>query len=134
MCWHASPLFEKKKKKTVCNNVFLLKSGSETSEPLRVVCVIGKGAHAQGAWRDTVTHNHFSTLNFSSKKVLQPHSPQSQKLQFKFLTWKVIHPLIAKKPVCFCLPTYFQMKISDRRPSCFSSSKINYIMSRSEGC
>lgn len=80
MCWHASPLFKKNKnKKTVRNNVFLLKSGSETPEPLRVVCVLGKGVHAQGALGDNVTHNHFSTLNFSSKKVLQPHSPEKSK-------------------------------------------------------
>lgn len=66
---------KKKKEKTVSNNVFLLKSGSETSEPLRVVWVMGKCAHARGALGDTVTHNHFSTLNFGYKKLLQPHSP-----------------------------------------------------------
>lgn len=74
-----SVLKKERKEKTVRNNVFLLKSGSETPEPLRVVCVMGKGAYAQGALGDNVTHNHFSTLNFNSKKVFQPHSPEKLK-------------------------------------------------------
>lgn len=76
MCWHASPVLKKKKRKkeaeekekTVSNNVFLLKSGPETSESLRVVCVMRKGAHAQGALGDTATHNHFFTSNFCYKR------------------------------------------------------------------
>lgn len=70
MCWHASPVLKKKKQKTVSNNVFVLKSGSETSGPWRVVCVMGKGEHTQRALGDTLTHNHSSTLNFCYKKLL----------------------------------------------------------------
>lgn len=81
-----------------------------------------------------VTPSHFSTLNFCCKSFFSLIPIWSWKLQLKFLTWKVTLSLLAKKPVCFCLPTCFQMKISDHRPSCFPDSKINYIMSRSEGC
>lgn len=38
----------KKNTKTVSNNVFLFKRGLGPSEPLRVACVMGKGAHAGG--------------------------------------------------------------------------------------
>lgn len=38
---------------------------------------------------------------------------RSWKPRLKFLTWEITPALLAKKSVCFCLPTCSQVKISD---------------------
>lgn len=80
MCWHASPLFKKvKNTKTVRNNVFPAQKWFIDARALESGMCHGKGCACSGGLGDNVIHNHFSTLNFSSEKVLQAHSPEKLK-------------------------------------------------------